>query len=139
MRRLRSEFFHIKRLDEPYDETVRQRIGSIAPREYTRMGPALRHATSILRRVEARTRLLITLTDGKPEDYDDYKGEYAIEDTRHALLEARAAGINPFGITIDRQAHEYMDHMFGERNAIFIDDARKLPGRMPELYRMLTR
>lgn len=139
MRRLRSEFFHIKGMDEPYDEAARQRIGSIAPREYTRMGPAIRHATSILRRVEARTRLLITLSDGKPEDYDDYKGEYAIEDTRHALLEARAAGIHPFGITIDRQAHEYMDHMFGERNAIFIDDARKLPGRMPELYRMLTR
>ena len=139
MRRLRSEFFHIKGLDEPYDDVVRQRIGSIAPREYTRMGPALRHATSLLRRVEARTRLLITLSDGKPEDYDDYKGEYAIEDTRHALLEARAAGIHPFCITIDRQAHEYMDHMYGERNYILIDDVRKLPGRMPEMYRILTR
>lgn len=139
MRRLRSEFFHLKGLDEPYDDAVRQRIGSIAPREYTRMGPALRHATSLLRRVEARTRLLITLSDGKPEDYDDYKGEYAIEDTRHALLEARAAGIHPFCITIDRQAHEYMDHMYGERNYILIDDVRKLPGRMPEMYRILTR
>lgn len=139
MRRLRSEFFHIKGLDEPYDDAVRQRIGSIAPREYTRMGPALRHATSLLRRVEARTRLLITLSDGKPEDYDDYKGEYAIEDTRHALLEAKAASIHPFSITIDRQAHEYMNHMCGERNYILIDDARKLPGRMPELYRILTR
>lgn len=139
MRRLRSDFFHIKGLDEPYDEVVRQRIGSIAPREYTRMGPALRHATSLLHRVEARTRLLITLSDGKPEDYDDYKGEYAIEDTRHALLEAKAAGIHPFCITIDRQAHEYMNHMCGERNYILIDDARKLPGRMPELYRILTR
>lgn len=139
MRRLRSEFFHIKGLDEPYDDAVRQRIGSIAPREYTRMGPALRHATSLLRRAEARTRLLITLSDGKPEDYDDYKGEYAIEDTRHALLEARAAGIHPFCITIDRQAHDYMDHMYGERNFILIDDVRKLPGRMPEMYRILTR
>ena len=117
----------------------RQCIGSISPREYTRMGPALRHATSMLRRIEARTRLLITLSDGKPEDYDDYKGEYAIEDTRHALLEARATGIHPFCITIDRQAHEYMGHMYGERNFILIDDVRKLPGRMPEMYRLLTR
>lgn len=139
MRRLRSEFFHIKDLDEPYDDAVRRRIGSIAPREYTRMGPALRHATSLLRRVEARTRLLITLSDGKPEDYDDYKGEYAIEDTRHALQEAKAASIHPFCITIDRQAHEYMDHMYGARNYILIDDVRKLPGRMPEMYRVLTR
>lgn len=139
MRRLRSEFFHIKGLGEPYDDAVRQRIGSIAPREYTRMGPALRHATALLRRVEARTRLLITLSDGKPEDYDDYKGEYAIEDTRHALLEARAASIHPFCITIDRQAHDYMDHMYGAKNYIMIDDVRKLPRRMPELYRALTR
>ncbi|MHB8810552.1 MAG: VWA domain-containing protein, partial [Desulfobulbaceae bacterium] len=139
MRRLRSEFFHIKGLNEPYDDAVRQRIGSIAPREYTRMGPALRHATTLLRRVEARTRLLITLSDGKPEDYDDYKGEYAIEDTRHALLESRATGIHPFCLTIDRQAHEYMDHMCGERNYILIDDVRKLPGRLPEMYRILTR
>lgn len=139
MRRLRSEFFHIKGLDEPYDDRVRQRIGSIAPREYTRMGPALRHGSALLRRVEARTRLLITLSDGKPEDYDDYKGEYAIEDTRHALLEARADGIHPFCITIDRQAHEYMGHMFGERNYILIDEVRKLPGRMTEMYRTLTR
>lgn len=139
MRRLRSEFFHIKGLDEPYDEGVRQRIGSIAPREYTRMGPALRHGAALLHKVEARTRLLITLSDGKPEDYDDYKGEYAIEDTRHALLEARAMGLHPFCLTIDRQAHDYMDHMCGARNYIVIDDVRKLPGRMPEMYRLLTR
>ena len=78
------------------------------------------------------------LTDGKPEDYDDYKGEYAVEDTRHALVEARAAGIHPFCITIDRSAHDYMDHMFGEKNYIMIDDVKKLPRKMPEIYRVLT-
>ncbi|GAB4343398.1 MAG: hypothetical protein Kow0089_19120 [Desulfobulbaceae bacterium] len=138
MRRLRSEFFHIKHLDEPYGETVRQRISSIAPREYTRMGPALRHATSILAGVEARVRLLITLSDGKPEDYDDYKGEYAVEDTRHALIEARATGIHPFCITVDRYAQEYIAHMYGGVNYILIDDVAKLPRRMPEIYRVLT-
>lgn len=139
MRRLRSEFFHIKHLDEPYDDQVRQRIGSIAPREYTRMGPALRHATSLLRSRDARTRLLITLTDGKPEDYDDYKGEYAVEDTRHALFEAKGAGIHPFCITVDQQAQDYMAHMYGEVNYIMIDSVHKLPRKMPEIYRVLTR
>ena len=138
MRRLRNDYFHIKHIDEPYDDQVKVRIESIAPREYTRMGPAIRHSISILREVDSRVRLLITLTDGKPEDYDDYKGEYAVEDTRHALVEARAAGIHPFCITIDRSAHEYMEHMFGEKNYIMIDDVKKLPRKMPEIYRVLT-
>lgn len=138
MRRLRSDFFHIKHLDEQYDDRVRQRIGSIAPREYTRMGPAVRHAISILQGVDSRVRLLITLSDGKPEDYDDYKGEYAIEDTRHALIEAKNAGIHPFCITVDRQAHDYMAHMYGEVNYIMIDNISKLPRKMPEIYRVLT-
>jgi nitric oxide reductase NorD protein len=138
MRRLRCELFPIKRLDERYSQAVRQRIGAIGPRDYTRMAPAIRHMTSLFAQVEAKIRLLIVLSDGKPEDYDDYKGEYAIEDTRHALMEAKAKGIHPFCITIDRQAHDYMAHMYGEVNYIFIDEVSRLPARMPEIYRTLT-
>ena len=138
MRRLRCEIFPIKNIDQSYNDEVRERIGSIAPREYTRMAPAIRHMTSILKDVDAKVRLLITLSDGKPEDYDEYKGEYAIEDTRHALIEAKIAGIHPFCITIDQHAHEYMAHMYGEVNYIFINDVSKLPARMPEIYRVLT-
>ena len=138
MRRLRCELFPVKRLDERYSESVRQRIGAIGPREYTRMAPAIRHMTSLFTQVEAKIRLLIVLSDGKPEDYDDYKGEYAIEDTRHALMEAKAKGIHPFCITIDRQAHDYMAHMYGDVNYIFIDEVSRLPARMPEIYRTLT-
>jgi nitric oxide reductase NorD protein len=83
-------------------------------------------------------RLLITLSDGKPEDYDDYKGDYAIEDTRHALIEAKAAGIHPFCITIDREAQAYIPHMYGAVNYCFIDDVKRLPLRMPGIYRSLT-
>ncbi|ADW17985.1 von Willebrand factor type A [Desulfobulbus propionicus DSM 2032] len=138
MRRLRCEIFPVKRMEERYSQGVRQRISAIGPREYTRMAPAIRHMTSMFAGVEAKIRLLIVLSDGKPEDYDDYKGDYAIEDTRHALLEAKAKGIHPFCITIDRQAHEYMNHMYGEVNYIFIDKVNQLPARMPEIYRALT-
>lgn len=138
MRRSRCELFHVKHLAEPYGEQVKERISSIAPSEYTRMGPPIRHATSLLGAIDAKVRLIITLTDGKPEDYDDYKGEYAIEDTRHALLEAKTADIHPFCITIDHQARDYMKHMYGPANYIFIDNVRQLPFRMPEIYRVLT-
>ena len=138
MRRQRAEFYHIKHLEENYDALVRGRIAAINPREYTRMGPPIRHVTRMLAATEARVRLLITLSDGKPEDYDDYKGDYAIEDTRHALIEARAAGIHPFCITIDRQSHDYIPHMYGAVNYCFIDDVKRLPLRMPGIYRTLT-
>lgn len=138
MRRLRCEIFPVKAIDERYSRAVRERISAIGPREYTRMAPAIRHLTSLFSTVEAKIRLMIVLSDGKPEDYDDYKGDYAIEDTRHALLEAKARGIHPFCITIDRQAHEYMAHMYGEVNYIFIDKVKQLPARMSEIYRVLT-
>lgn len=138
MRRLRSEIFTVKEFGEAYDATIKGRIAAITPKEYTRMGPAIRHATGILANTEAKIRLLITLSDGKPEDYDGYKGAYAIEDTRHALIEAKMAGIHPFCITVDKEAHAYMAHMYGEVNYIFIDQVEKLPRRMPEIYRNLT-
>ncbi|MCB2184153.1 MAG: VWA domain-containing protein [Desulfobulbaceae bacterium] len=138
MRRTRSEIYHVKGFEEPYTEEIKDRIAAISPIDYTRMGPPIRHFTKVLRDVEARVRLLIILTDGKPEDYDDYKGQYAIEDTRHALIEAKNAGIHPFCISIDREAQDYMGHMFGEVNYAFINDVKKLPLRVPEIYQSLT-
>lgn len=138
MRRSRCETFLIKKIEEPYNQLIHQRINSIQPREYTRMGPAIRYATEYLKQCEARTRLLVTITDGKPEDYDDYKGEYAIEDTRKALMEARGCGMHAFCITVDREAQDYLPQMFGRGNYIFIDDLKKLPVRLIEMYRLLT-
>ena len=138
MRRTRTDFYRVKDFEEQYNDEIKGRIAAIGPQEYTRMGPPLRHATELLQNIDARVRLLVTLSDGKPEDYDDYKGEYAIEDTRHALIEAKARGIHPFCITIDKKAHDYIGHMYGEVNYIFVDEVRKLPVRLPEIYRTLT-
>lgn len=87
----------------------------------------IRHFTELFADVEARTKLLITLSDGKPEDYDGYRGEYGIEDTRMALMEARREGVHPFCITIDREAPGYLQHMYGAANYVVIDDIDKLP------------
>jgi nitric oxide reductase NorD protein len=138
MRRSRCEIFSIKQVEEPYTHIIHQRINSMMPREYTRMGTAIRYSTQYLKQCEARTRLLVTITDGKPEDYDDYKGEYAIEDTRKALMEARGCGMHAFCITVDREAHDYLPQMFGTGNYIFVDDIQKLPFKMVDMYRLLT-
>jgi len=138
MRRLRCDFFHIKHPLEPCSEDVRNRIAAISPMEYTRMGPAIRHASSILAESEARHRVLFIISDGKPEDYDDYKGEYAIQDTRHALIEAKSAGIYPFCVTVDREASSYIARMYGEVNYAIISECAHLPEKIPEIYRSLT-
>jgi nitric oxide reductase NorD protein len=138
MRRMRSEVYTIKDAEHPYDSGVRQRLAAIAPKEYTRMGPPIRHMIEKFRDVDARSRLLLILSDGKPEDYDDYKGQYAIEDTRKALAEARGRGIHTYCITIDRESHDYLEHLFGKGNYTFIKNIDQLPARLTEIYRLLT-
>ncbi len=138
MRRSKSEVFPIKEFFEPYNSAVKERIAGIGPKEYTRMGPPIRHMTKKMLESDSRVRLLIVFSDGKPEDYDDYKGKYAIEDTRKAILEARGVGIQVFCITIDKTAHEYLGYMFGRGQFVFIDNVDALPGKLVELYRLLT-
>lgn len=136
--RKRCELFRIKGFDEPYGDTVKRRVANLRALEYTRLGPPLRQLTKLLGETESRTRLLITLSDGKPDDYDGYNGDYGIEDTRQALIEAKRKGIHPFCITIDKAEHSYLSHMYGAVNYAFIDDLAKLPVKIPEIYRKLT-
>ena len=138
MTRKRCELYRIKRFDEPYTDEVRERVAGIQPQDYTRMGVAIRHLTKLLEDVDARTKLLITLSDGKPDDYDGYRGDYGIEDTRMALIEAKRAGIHPFCITIDETARDYLPHMYGAVNWALVDNVRKLPLRVSDIYRRLT-
>ncbi len=137
--RKRCELYTVKTFEEDYDSEVQARISGIRPKDYTRMGPAIRHLSQLLRDTEARTKLLITLSDGKPEDYDGYYlGEYGIEDTRQALFEARRDGIHPFCITIDETAREYLPHMYGAANYIVIKDVAALPYKVSDIYRKIT-
>lgn len=139
MRRMRSEVFKVKDMTEPYTDQVKERLAAISPKEYTRMGPPIRHMIGRFRGVDTKSRLLLMLSDGKPEDYDDYKGQYAIEDTRKALAEARGNGIHPYCITIDREAHDYLEHLFGRGNYTYVKKIEQLPSRLTEIYRLLTK
>ena len=137
--RKRCEIYRIKQFDEPYNEQVKARISGIRAQDYTRMGFAIRHLSSLLNRVDARTRILITISDGKPDDYNDgYRGKYGIEDTRKALVEARRSGIHPFCITIDTQGRDYLPHMYGAANYVVVDEVGKLPLKVANIYRRLT-
>lgn len=138
MTRKRCELYRIKEFDESYTSSIDRRISGISAKDYTRMGVTIRHLNKLLEATPAKTKLLITLSDGKPEDFDGYGGEYGIEDTRQALIESRRLGIHPFCITIDTEAGSYLPHMYGAHNYAVVDDVRALPLRVADVYRRLT-
>jgi nitric oxide reductase NorD protein len=123
---------------EPADAAVRARIGGLEPDAFTRLGGALRHATAALAREPARARLLLLLSDGKPQDEDGYEGDYGVEDARQAVAEARLAGVRVFAVTVDREGPHYLARVFGPHGYTVIQDATALPERLPGIYRRLT-
>ena len=132
-------FHHLKGFTEPYGGAVRGRIQAIKPGYYTRMGAAIRHGSTLLAATGAGSQLLILLSDGKPNDLDQYEGRYGIEDTRAAINEARRGGVRPFCVTIDEKASDYLPHLFGVGGYTLIRRPAELPGRLPGIYAQLTR
>jgi len=131
--------FHILKLfDESYSAMVKGRIQAIKPGYYTRMGAAIRYATELLGTESSSQKLLLILTDGKPNDLDKYEGRYGIEDTRMAVREAARQGVRPFCVTIDEKARDYLPYLFGSRSYMLVRDAGELPAKLPLLYARLT-
>jgi nitric oxide reductase NorD protein len=128
----------VKDFDEPLSGAVTRRIAALRPGYYTRIGAAIRHATAQLAKRPNRQRLLLVVTDGKPNDVDHYEGRFGIEDTRRAVIEARRAGLAVFGVTVDRQAQEYFPMLFGRGGYAIVGHIAKLPTALPAIYRHLV-
>ncbi|MBK7982191.1 MAG: VWA domain-containing protein [Candidatus Competibacteraceae bacterium] len=128
----------IKSFGERYNAGVRGRINAIKPGYYTRMGAAVRYGARLLGQSSATQRLLLLLTDGKPNDLDHYEGRYGVEDTRMALSESRRAGLHPFCVTIDQEANDYLPYLFGKDGFILIRHPEALPRQLLRLYTRLT-
>ena len=128
----------VKRFDEPHDSTVAQRIAGLEPEHYTRAGAALRHASALLMKQPAEHRLLLLLSDGKPNDIDDYDGRYGVEDLRQAVTEAKLQGISPFCLTIDRQAANYLPAVFGPNHYALLPRPELLPNVLLDWLRRLV-
>ena len=139
VRRQHVRVQHLKGFGESWSQAAKARIGAIKPGYYTRMGAAIRHATKRLSQRPERQRLLLLLTDGKPNDLDHYEGRFGLEDTRHAVQVARRAGLTPFCVTIDAAAHDYLPYLFGVQGYALVHRPEELLLRLPRLYASLTR
>ena len=138
LRRQQVRLQELKSFRQRYSDETRGRILALKPGYYTRMGAAIRQATRQLAERKQRRKLLLLVTDGKPNDLDLYEGRYGVEDTRQAVLEARREGLLPFCITIDQEAGDYLPYMFGANGYTLIREPAQLPTRLPQLYRQLT-
>ena len=139
VKRSNVRFHRLKDFDQRFDDRARGRIMAIKPGYYTRLGAAIRHATHALEKESAARRILLILSDGKPNDLDLYDGRYGIEDTRVAVVEARNRGVVPFCVTIDREGASYLPHLFGPAGFAVIRQPDELPARLPMFYAQLTR
>ena len=128
----------VKDFDETLSPAVTRRICALKPGFYTRIGTAVRHATAQLQTRPNRHRLLLLLTDGKPNDVDHYEGRYGIADTRRAVQEARCAGLAVFCVAIDRKAQDYLPLLFGRGGYAIMADVTRLSASLPALYRHLA-
>ncbi|MPZ98448.1 MAG: VWA domain-containing protein [Dehalococcoidia bacterium] len=136
------EFHVIKDLTEEYGPRVRKRIAKIEPIRSTRMGPAIRHTIHKLDEYDAKVKILILVSDGRPQDHgygrDRTEKEYAVHDTKQALNEAKRNGITPFLITVDKEGHDYLKQMCDDIGYEVVDNIESLPRRLPTLYRHLA-
>ncbi len=140
--RSKVQFLIIKDLNESLTEKIKRRVDMIAPIHGTRMGPAIRHAITKLDACGSSLKLLFLVSDGYPQDslygYDDDDKEYAIHDTKMALIEASKKNITPFCLTVDSAGNDYLRTMCNDIGYEVLDDIEMLPHRLPMLYKKLS-
>lgn len=142
MGRDKVEFYVAKDFDDAPSPRTWAALAAMEPRRYTRMGPAIRHATAKLHGEAVRTKLLIVVSDGYPQDsdYGPTPGdkEYGLQDTARALQEAERAGVSTYCVTIDPAGNDYLRRMCPPQRYSVIEDVHSLPGELAKLYRALT-
>jgi len=136
--RSNCQVYPVKTFNESYTKSVKSRIFSMKPHQYTRMGVAIRHLSMLLGKTTAKTRILFVLTDGRPDDVDSYRGQYGVEDTRLALNEAKALSLKPFVLTFDKEGMDYLPYMLGSSRYQLITDISQLPIQISTIYKQLT-
>jgi hypothetical protein len=83
----------VKRFSEGAGPRVLQRLGSLEPAAYSRLGAAIRHGTALLQDHGGTPRqLLVVLSDGLAYDHA-YEPAYGAADAQRALCEARSQGV----------------------------------------------
>lgn len=138
LRRDRVFLTRCKDFQDAMSPDITANIGALKPGHYTRLGAAIRHVSAQLAKEPSARKLLIVLTDGKPNDLDHYEGQHGIEDSHMAVVEARNAGQSLHGIIIDEDGQDWFARIFGRGGFVLLPDPNRLSRALPDIYRTLT-
>lgn len=127
------KFIEWKSFEGPW-RSFKDKVDSIKPDGYTRIGPAIRHATYLLEKRKEKKKILLIFTDGRPTDYDRYEGSYGLSDVRKAITEAENIGVIPFAIAVDPGAKQFLPNLFGQGNYQILMNIEKFPEILTKLY-----
>ncbi|MBU2855872.1 MAG: VWA domain-containing protein [Acidithiobacillus ferrooxidans] len=133
------EYFRYKDFGAAYNDRAKARLAGMSGQLSTRMGAAIRHAGSILKRQPSNKKLLLVITDGEPADNDVRDPQYLRYDARKAVEDLTQAGIAPYCLSLDPRADQYVSRIFGAKNYVVLDHVQRLPEKLPLLYMGLTR
>lgn len=139
--------YRVKSFEESYDDVTKGRIEAMQHSSMTRMGPAIRFAMNQLKECQAEEKIFLYLSDGEPNDYGDSPnctngwgvGSYISADIRQAIKEGEENDIHSYCMTVDTDAQDYLQDMFGEGNYTVLNDVDQLPERLAEFYKEISR
>jgi nitric oxide reductase NorD protein len=130
----------VKRFDDSLDALVMQRLGSLTPGAYSRLGAAIRHGTAVItEKAGTSRRLLVVLSDGLAYDHG-YERVYGAADAHRALAEARRQGIGCLCLTIGAATDTgELRKVFGSAAHASIPKPRQLADVIGPLFRAALR
>ena len=131
-------YYRMKNFDEPYEKEAKARLAGLSGSYSTRMGAAIRHASSLLAQRSERKKLIFVVTDGEPADNDVRDPQYLRADTKKAVEQAGRLGVNCYALSLDPYADQYVSSIFGAGRFTVLDHVERLPEKLPMLYLGLT-
>ena len=131
-------YYRFKDFNEAFDDEPKARLAGMQGGLSTRMGAAMRHAAHHLLNRPERRKLLLLVTDGEPADIDERDPQYLRQDTKKAVEELHTQGITSYCLTLDPNADQYVQRIFGATHYTIVDHVERLPEKLPILFASLT-
>lgn len=110
-----------------------ERLNQMAILELDR--PFVMQGLDLIRR-KLKTNGSFLLSDGKPNDYDRYRGHRNTR-LKQALRELNQRKINSYALAIEAQAKYYLPQMFGQNHYQILTSPEELVQSLVKLYKRI--
>jgi len=130
----------VKHFDDQFNSLTMQRLYSLEPGAYSRLGAAIRHGAAVLEEQGGTSkRILLVLSDGLAYDHG-YERDYGAADARCALGEARRRGTGGLCLTIGASTDaESLRRVFGNAAHATISQSSQLGNVIGRLFQSALR